>query len=176
MQYMLHYGGCDSPAPLRGAIWGLPIGGPRMSPRPRVAKYGATHGCNPSRGSGNVRLWSSSDAPHRVGSPRMSPRLRDPSINTLPRMVVPTPGVAKYGATHGCHRLPGWLKCSALVIRLRRGRRGGRCAAPDLAALAAAAMRSIARFLQPMLLMGLMGPMGDMAVVQTHKLEALHSM
>ena len=60
--------------------------------------------------------------------------------------------------------------------RLRRGRRGGRCAAPDLAALAAAAMRSIARFLQPMLLMGLMGPMGDMAVVQTHKMEALHSM
>ena len=60
--------------------------------------------------------------------------------------------------------------------RLRRWRRGGRCAAPDLAALAAAAMRSIARFLQPMLLMGLMGPMGDMAVVQTHKMEALHSM
>ena len=51
------------------------------------------------------------------------------------------PRVAKYGATHGCHRLPGWLKCSALVIRLRRWRRGGRCAAPDLAALAAAAMR-----------------------------------
>ena len=91
MQYMLHYGGCDSPAPLRGAIWGLPIGGPRMSPRPRVAKYGATHSCNPSRCSGNVRLWSSSDAPHRVGAPRMSPRPRDLSINTLMRTVVLSP-------------------------------------------------------------------------------------
>ena len=69
----------------------MPIGGPRMSPRPRVAKYGVTHGCHPSRGSGNVRLWSSSDAPHRVGAPRMSPRPCDLSINTLMRTVVPTP-------------------------------------------------------------------------------------
>ena len=49
---------------LRGGIMGAPIGGPRMSPMPRSAKYGVTHGCNPSRGSENVRLWSS--AP-RVG-------------------------------------------------------------------------------------------------------------
>ena len=33
---------------------------PRMSPRPRVAKYGATHSCNPSRGGELPRLWSSS--------------------------------------------------------------------------------------------------------------------
>ena len=44
---------------LRGGIMGAPIGGPRMSPTPRSAKYGVTHGCNPSRGSENVRLWSS---------------------------------------------------------------------------------------------------------------------
>ena len=49
---------------LRGGIMGVPIGGPRMSPTPRSAKYGVTHDCNPSRGSENVRLWSS--AP-RVG-------------------------------------------------------------------------------------------------------------
>ena len=49
---------------LRGGIMGAPIGGPRMSPTPRSAKYGVTHGCNPSRGRGNACLWSS--AP-RVG-------------------------------------------------------------------------------------------------------------
>ena len=43
-----------------GDLGGTPPRPPRMSPRPRVAKYGATHGCNPSRGSGNVRLLSSS--------------------------------------------------------------------------------------------------------------------
>ena len=32
-----------------------------------------------------------------------------------PRMS-PRPRVAKYGATHGCHHLPGWLKCPPLVI------------------------------------------------------------
>ena len=36
----------------------------------------------------------------RFGTPRMSPR----------------PRVAKYGATHSCHRLPGWRKCSPPVI------------------------------------------------------------
>ena len=41
---------------LRGGILGAPIGGPRMSPTPRSAKYGATHGFNPCRGRGNVRL------------------------------------------------------------------------------------------------------------------------
>ena len=35
---------------LRGGIMGAPIGGPRMSPTPRSAKYGATHGCHPLRG------------------------------------------------------------------------------------------------------------------------------
>ena len=28
----------------------------------------------------------------------------------------PTPRSAKYPATHGCHHLPGWLKCSPWVI------------------------------------------------------------
>ena len=31
---------------LRGGIMGAPIGGPRMSPTPRSAKYGVTHGAN----------------------------------------------------------------------------------------------------------------------------------
>ena len=37
-----------------------------MSPTPRSAKYGATHGCNPSRGSKNVRLRSSSPSLRRL--------------------------------------------------------------------------------------------------------------
>ena len=41
------------------------VGCPRMSPTPRSAKYGVTHGFNPCRGWGNVRLWSSCDAAHR---------------------------------------------------------------------------------------------------------------
>ena len=45
---------------LRGGIFGTPSCGPRMSPTPRSAKYGATHSGNPSRGGGNARLWSSS--------------------------------------------------------------------------------------------------------------------
>ena len=36
------------------------FGTPRMSPRPRVAKYGVTHGCHHLRGGGNARLRSSS--------------------------------------------------------------------------------------------------------------------
>ena len=31
---------------LRGGIFGTPFGGPRMSPTPRSAKYGATHSAN----------------------------------------------------------------------------------------------------------------------------------
>ena len=57
----------------------------------------------------------------------------------------PTPRSAKYPATHGCHHLPGWRKCPPPVIvsaiggegvvwcschRLRRRRRGRRCASP----------------------------------------------
>ena len=49
----------DGLPPPPGWHHGVPICGPRMSPRPRVAKYGATHGFNPCRGWGNVRLWSS---------------------------------------------------------------------------------------------------------------------
>ena len=44
---------------LRGGNYICVLGAPGMSPTPRSAKYGATHGCNPSRGWGNVRLWSS---------------------------------------------------------------------------------------------------------------------
>ena len=36
------------------------FGTPRMSPRPRVAKYGVTHGCHLLRGGENARLRSSS--------------------------------------------------------------------------------------------------------------------
>ena len=36
------------------------FGTPRMSPRPRVAKYGVTHSCHHLRGGGNARLRSSS--------------------------------------------------------------------------------------------------------------------
>ena len=48
---------------LRGGILGTPSGGPRMSPTPRSAKYGATHSYNHLRGCKLHRLWSSS-APH----------------------------------------------------------------------------------------------------------------
>ena len=51
------------------------FGTPRMSPRPRVAKYGVTHSCHHLRGGGNARLRSSSpllaewaDAAHSMHS------------------------------------------------------------------------------------------------------------
>ena len=43
------------------------------------------------------RLWGG-DVYCGLGCPRMSP----------------TSGSAKYGATHGCHHLPGWRKCPPL--------------------------------------------------------------
>ena len=55
-------GGCTATHHLRGAIL-LGDFVPRMSPRPRVAKYGATHGANHLRGWRLHSLWSSS--PHR---------------------------------------------------------------------------------------------------------------
>ena len=59
-----HHGGSDSPAPPPGCdLGGTPPRPPRMSPRPRVAKYGATHGANHLRGWRLHSLWSSS--PHR---------------------------------------------------------------------------------------------------------------
>ena len=59
---MIHANPSGSTAPhhLRGAIWVERFGMPRMSPRPRVAKYGVTHGCHHLRGGGNARRWSSS--------------------------------------------------------------------------------------------------------------------
>ena len=60
-QHDTHHGEYDSPAPPPGCdLGGTPPRPPRMSPRPRVAKYGATHGCNPSRGSELPHLLSSS--------------------------------------------------------------------------------------------------------------------
>ena len=46
-QYTSHHDGSNSPAPPPGCdLGGTPPRPPRMSPRPRVAKYGATHGCH----------------------------------------------------------------------------------------------------------------------------------
>ena len=53
---------------LLGGIFVGGVGGPRMSPTPRSAKYGATHSGNPSRGGENVRLRSSS--PQAAGGGR----------------------------------------------------------------------------------------------------------
>ena len=67
-QYTSHHDGNNSPAPPPGCDWvERPAHRPRMSPRPRVAKYGATHGCNPSRGGELPRLLSSAAPrpPHR---------------------------------------------------------------------------------------------------------------
>ena len=50
----------DGLPPPPGWHHGAPIGGPRMSPTPRSAKYGVTHGCHHLRGGGNARLRSSS--------------------------------------------------------------------------------------------------------------------
>ena len=52
---------------LRGGILGAPIGGPRMSPTPRSAKYGATHGCHPLRGLIIPRLSESAARQRRLG-------------------------------------------------------------------------------------------------------------
>ncbi|MDD7405583.1 MAG: hypothetical protein PUG32_06850 [Bacteroidales bacterium] len=41
------------------AIWGRRSCSGHVA-TPRVAQYPATHSCNPCRGGGNVRLWSSS--------------------------------------------------------------------------------------------------------------------
>ena len=44
-----HHGESNSPAPPPGCDWvERPAHRPRMSPRPRVAKYGATHSCHTS--------------------------------------------------------------------------------------------------------------------------------
>ena len=45
---MIHANPSGSTAPhhLRGAIWVERFGTPRMSPRPRVAKYGVSHSCH----------------------------------------------------------------------------------------------------------------------------------
>ena len=71
------------------------FGTPRMSPRPRVAKYGVTHGCHHLRGGGNARLRSSSlprrddialRTPQGDGS---RPPLRWDAIGRKPRGGVP---------------------------------------------------------------------------------------
>ena len=71
---------------LRGGIFSAYRRRPRMSPTPRSAKYGATHSCNPSRGSENVRLRSSSPhrAHHRIALPRAATLAASPCATTRP--------------------------------------------------------------------------------------------
>ena len=45
---------------------GATIGGPRISPTPRSAKYGATHGCHPLRGLIIPRLSESAALKRRL--------------------------------------------------------------------------------------------------------------
>ena len=67
-QYTSHHDGSNSPAPPPGCDWvERPAHHPRMSPRPSVAKYGATHSCHHLRGGELPRLLSSAAPrpPHR---------------------------------------------------------------------------------------------------------------
>ena len=111
---------------LRGGILGAPIGGPRMSPTPRSAKYGATHGCNPSRGSKNVRLRSSSPSLRRlrpvVGGEVLCSQSRcaDAAPDGKPRSGVPdrNPALTQLcrGLGNGSHDcVPKVRPCSARV-------------------------------------------------------------
>ena len=93
---------------LRGGILGAPIGGPRMSPTPRSAKYGATHSGNPCRGGGNVRLRSSSP-PVAVGQTLRCARRCDDGarcgcIGGKPRGGVPDLNPALTQLCRGCRR------------------------------------------------------------------------
>ena len=77
-----------------------PTAAPRMSPTPRSAKYGATHSCNPSRGSENVRLRSSSPhrAHHRIALPRAATLAASPCATTrhaAPRCTAPPRSAAR---------------------------------------------------------------------------------
>ena len=72
-----------------GDLGGTPPRPPRMSPRPRVAKYGATHSCNPSRGSGNVRLLSSSPTSTACACRSIRSRRSPPHLHRL----VPRPSL-----------------------------------------------------------------------------------
>ena len=90
----------DGLPPPPGWHHGVPIGGPRMSPTPRSAKYGATHSCNPSRGSENVRLRSSSPhrAHHRIALPRAATLAASPCATTrhaAPRCTAPPRSAAR---------------------------------------------------------------------------------
>ena len=59
---------CDAGLPPPpGWHFGASIGGPRMSPTPRSAKYGATHGCHPLRGLIIPRLSESAARQRRLG-------------------------------------------------------------------------------------------------------------
>ena len=67
-QYTPHHDGSNSPAPPPGCDWVERLAHhPRMSPRPSVAKYGATHSCHHLRGGELPRLLSSAAPrpPHR---------------------------------------------------------------------------------------------------------------
>ena len=155
---------------------------PRQGLQLCVAPYFAD-GCR--RHAGTVEVHRENATPEAVAGCHRTTQRPDKQCNicyTTADATAPHPSRVRFGgcpsAVPACRHDPAWrntglrtaatprgvAEMSASGHRLRRGRRGGRCAAPDLAALAAAAMRSIARFLQPMLLMRLMGPMGDMAL------------
>ena len=88
-----------------------PTAAPRMSPTPRSAKYGATHSCNPSRGSENVRLRSSSPhrAHHRIALPRAATLAASPCATTrhaAPRCTAPPRSAARTTLRRSRHAAP----------------------------------------------------------------------
>ena len=90
----------DSLPPPPGWHYIYATAAPRMSPTPRSAKYGATHSCNPSRGSENVRLRSSSPhrAHHRIALPRAATLAASPCATTrhaAPRCTAPPRSAAR---------------------------------------------------------------------------------
>ena len=88
--------------PLRGAVVGSMMAVLGMDVCAIGGRGGAIGGeCGVlSRGLTACHRLRGGDVYCGLGCPRMSP----------------TSGSAKYGATHGCHHLPGWLKCPPLVI------------------------------------------------------------
>ena len=103
-----------------------------MSPRPRVAKYGATHGCNPSRGSELPRLLPPSPTSTACACISIRSR-RSPLRSTAPGCSPPRPPLTPN------------LRCLAALSE-RRGiinpRRGWQpCVAPYFADLGVGDMR-----------------------------------
>ena len=112
-----------------GDLGGTPPRPPRMSPRPRVAKYGATHSCNPSRGSELPRLLSSSPTSTACAC-----------RSTHSRVLAATPPLHRSTATFLSNL------CCSVALSERRGiinpRRGWQpCVAPYFADLGVGDMR-----------------------------------